>query len=439
VAAKEWREQQRADIEKANAAAGLSPTSSQLDEQLADFQTEAQLKVLGAMQRLANQAVAQYCLDVAADDSTDAKLRRAALAAVALQVAKVPDAADKLVDLFVDEDDATLANGAVRLLANLPRDTLAPLLYKALPKLDWKRRRLAVITLLKVSSTDHVEELLAKLEDVKDFHLAEAISYGAWLAEMKGDVPAAIAKRIEWGPAEARLAAFGYYFANGTRHQMEALEKYGRDPQEIPPCEEEDCEASCAVGSKRRRVSTIGDFVDRCVLPAMERRKKPPASPAAEVEANEKSGSLDGDSKAAQLASELAELDVQTLGALGSGPSGALAPPPASPAGPGSVSVGGAGVAGGTVANASAVVARMKGRFRACYQMGLASKPDLSGSVVLVARIGEQGQVESVSGGGSTLAAIIPCLKAVVQGASFAPPDGGSAVISIPITFVAAE
>jgi hypothetical protein len=103
----------------------------------------------------------------------------------------------------------------------------------------------------------------------------------------------------------------------------------------------------------------------------------------------------------------------------------------------GSAVVGGAGVAGGKVANASSVVARMRGRFRNCYQRGLNNNPEMAGSVSLVARIGPNGEVLSVGGGGSGgLGAIVPCLKAVVRGGGFSPPDGGSAIISIPITFI---
>ncbi|MBI4703125.1 MAG: energy transducer TonB [Deltaproteobacteria bacterium] len=103
----------------------------------------------------------------------------------------------------------------------------------------------------------------------------------------------------------------------------------------------------------------------------------------------------------------------------------------------GSAIVGGAGVSGGNVANASAVVARMRGRFRRCYQQGLAQNPEMQGSVNLVARVGPNGEVLSVGGGGGgSLGGIVPCLKAVVAGAQFAPPDGGGATISIPISFV---
>ena len=103
----------------------------------------------------------------------------------------------------------------------------------------------------------------------------------------------------------------------------------------------------------------------------------------------------------------------------------------------GSAMVGGAGVAGGAVANASSVVARMRGRFRRCYQTGLNSNPEMQGSVTLVAKIGPNGEVRGVSGGGGGgLGAIVPCLKAVVGSGGFAPPDGGGATVTIPITFV---
>ncbi len=215
----------------------------------------------------------------------------------------------------------------------------------------------------------------------------------------------------------------------------------------------------------------------------------------------------ENDAKAAELAATLAELDVQTLGALGGGvategvlgssdvpaglldeagrsamgsgtggPNGlklsgdgtrAVGAPGAggkrslkdigkkrAAGGPGggaesagtakkvkgpkgNVSVGGAGVSGGAVSNASSVVARMKGRFRACYNAGLAGNPEIQGSVMLVAKIGPNGGVRGVGGGGGGLGAIVGCLKGVVASGGFSPPDNGvGATVSIPITFI---
>lgn len=100
----------------------------------------------------------------------------------------------------------------------------------------------------------------------------------------------------------------------------------------------------------------------------------------------------------------------------------------------GTAVVGGTGQSGGNIANANAVVARMRGRFRACYQAGLDADPTLQGSVSLLAKVGQSGEVVSVSGGGG-LAPILPCLKAVVRSGGFSPPEGGMGLVSISIIF----
>lgn len=93
-------------------------------------------------------------------------------------------------------------------------------------------------------------------------------------------------------------------------------------------------------------------------------------------------------------------------------------------------------VAGGTVPGASGTVSRMRGGFRSCYLAGLRKNPTLQGSVTLVAKIGPNGNVMSVSGGGGPLAPITGCLKSIVRSGGFNPPtSGGGAVIAIPITF----
>jgi hypothetical protein len=79
----------------------------------------------------------------------------------------------------------------------------------------------------------------------------------------------------------------------------------------------------------------------------------------------------------------------------------------------------------------------MRARFRHCYEQGLNSNPEMQGSVTLTAKVGPNGEVQSVGGGGGgALGPIVGCLKAVVQGAAFAPPEGGGAIITIPISFV---
>jgi outer membrane biosynthesis protein TonB len=104
----------------------------------------------------------------------------------------------------------------------------------------------------------------------------------------------------------------------------------------------------------------------------------------------------------------------------------------------GSASVGGASVAG-KVGGASRVVARMRAGFRACYNRGLASNPDAAGRVVLKLKIGPGGEVAGVSASasGNLPASVVACLKSRARSGRFEPPEGGSAIVSVPVTFVA--
>src|SRR3954471_823580 len=121
----------------------------------------------------------------------------------------------------------------------------------------------------------------------------------------------------------------------------------------------------------------------------------------------------------------------RTTGTEGTGAGAKVAGPK------GNANVGGANVSGGTVGNASRVVAGMRAGFRACYQRGLAENPDAAGSITLTIRVGAGGEVTGVSGSSGTLpASVVACVKARAQAASFDAPEGGSAVISVPVTFV---
>jgi len=82
-------------------------------------------------------------------------------------------------------------------------------------------------------------------------------------------------------------------------------------------------------------------------------------------------------------------------------------------------------------------VGRLRKKYRACFIDALTKHPDLGGRVTLVVRIGSDGKVLSVGGGGGgKIGPIVGCLKKETAAAQFPPPKAGSAVISIPITFV---
>ena len=121
-----------------------------------------------------------------------------------------------------------------------------------------------------------------------------------------------------------------------------------------------------------------------------------------------------------------------TAGTPGGAGTGAVVSGPKGNATPGS-----AEVRGGSVSNADRVVAGMRAGFRACYNRGLASNPDLQGSVRITAKIGPNGEVLTATPNatGSLGDEVVNCVVRRVQSATFAPPEGGGATIVIPVTF----
>ncbi len=107
-------------------------------------------------------------------------------------------------------------------------------------------------------------------------------------------------------------------------------------------------------------------------------------------------------------------------------------------AGPkGTANIGGHSLSGGAVANANRVVAGMKAGFRNCFNRELAQNPDAQGTIRLTIRVGPGGEVQGVSAAPSgNLGSAVACVKARAQAAQFDAPQGGSAVIVVPVTFV---
>ena len=104
----------------------------------------------------------------------------------------------------------------------------------------------------------------------------------------------------------------------------------------------------------------------------------------------------------------------------------------------GNANVGGASVSGGNVSNAARVVAGMRAGFRACYMRGLNENPDSQGNIRLSIRVGPGGEVTSVTAtpSGTLPASVVSCVQARAKAAQFDPPEGGSAAITVPVTFV---
>jgi hypothetical protein len=83
------------------------------------------------------------------------------------------------------------------------------------------------------------------------------------------------------------------------------------------------------------------------------------------------------------------------------------------------------------------VVRQNFGRFRACYERGLASNPSLAGRVTARFVIDRSGRVSSVANGGSDLpdAGVVGCVVSSFGGLSFPAPENGIVTVSYPISF----
>lgn len=91
----------------------------------------------------------------------------------------------------------------------------------------------------------------------------------------------------------------------------------------------------------------------------------------------------------------------------------------------------------GRVDGAARVVAGLRAGFRHCYLRGLDLSPDAEGRVRLTLRVGPNGEVQSVGAApsGNLPGSMVSCVRARAAGAQFSPPEGGSAVVDVPVIF----
>jgi hypothetical protein len=90
------------------------------------------------------------------------------------------------------------------------------------------------------------------------------------------------------------------------------------------------------------------------------------------------------------------------------------------------------------VSDADRVIAGLRPRFRACYQQGLNSDPSMQGKVVITAKVGPNGEVQSAVPSSNTglSAQVAQCIAGHVSRATFSPPGGSGSTLNIPVTFV---
>jgi hypothetical protein len=147
----------------------------------------------------------------------------------------------------------------------------------------WQLRWVAAGLILKMSETPHVGEFMDKLSVAKNMAMSEPLVYGPLLGELKGSPkPEVLVDKYSTreNPIQARLTALAYYYRHGTKSQLGKVDAFANDRTRVPSCAEDatDCEWECTVQeggtSASKEVATLGDFVNYCVKPAMEKREK---------------------------------------------------------------------------------------------------------------------------------------------------------------------
>jgi hypothetical protein len=87
------------------------------------------------------------------------------------------------------------------------------------------------------------------------------------------------------------------------------------------------------------------------------------------------------------------------------------------------------------VPDADSVIAKNRWRFKGCYDRVVVVDPNAAGTVRVTVRIGEGGEVTSATTSGDAPAALSECVQKAFTAMKFAPPEGGSAQIAVPIVF----
>jgi outer membrane biosynthesis protein TonB len=209
-----------------------------------------------------------------------------------------------------------------------------------------------------------------------------------------------------------------------------------------PPSMSNDHSASLVAKAEQMQMQIlIGLQGGPAVSGALERSNVPPVDLGAVAERNVGAVRSNSDLKtnsggpiAANKSSGLT-----TLGPTKTDGTGSLAGHETATAGPMGIANVGIAVTSTPIANADAVVAGLRGRFRSCYQTGLLGDSTMTGKVVVSARVGPNGEVStadiaSISG---LSPAVGQCIAGVVRRATFAAPSGGgSSTLQIPVTFV---
>lgn len=295
----QWIASTRPRVSRANQTAGLTVSEAQLEKQLSTYQEEELKRVFAAMKFVGQAPSVEYLISYASETTRDEARRVAALAALEGNLdRKSPQHAQAMLSFL--ESDTTpdkLRDVAARRVGELSRDQVAERLYKLLEADRWQLRWTAASLLLQMSEADHVAEFVKALGSVRELAMTEALSYGPLLGGIKGldAKKTALAYASSSEAASVRVSALGYFYRRGDKADLPLLAPFAEDRGRVPPCPKDPktrgdaagCAWTCTISEhgkpQVKQISTIGDFVTYCLVPALETRaaESPSAAPAA--------------------------------------------------------------------------------------------------------------------------------------------------------------
>jgi hypothetical protein len=286
TASPNWIRQKSPGVEAANKASKLAPTPEQFAAQMQQYQEEELLRIFASMKRIAGAPVVDYLLRFVQDKSRSPKLRSGALAALQGHVDRTSAAHAEAVLAVAAAADTPdqVRDVALLRVGEFPRAIVIERLYGLFANDNWKVRWVAAELVLKMSDTSQLRDFFERIGRVDGMAITEPLRYGALIAEMKGpqkpfDVVSSYLGSNH--PVEARATALGYFYNKGTAADLPKLTSLTKDPQKTPTCEKDaqDCEWKCEVAADGKRetkdISTLGEFVEFCVKPAVEKRGTP--------------------------------------------------------------------------------------------------------------------------------------------------------------------
>jgi HEAT repeat protein len=282
VNSEKWIKEKAPGVEAANKASKLNPSPAQFQAQLTKFQEEELSKVFASMKKVGGKPVVAFLLDFAQDKNQDPKRRAAAVAALQGNLDKNNAEHAKAILAIAGASDTpdAVRDIALQRVGELPRPLVIEKLYDLFKDDNWKVRWVAAELVLKMSETPQLPEFFTKISGASNMAITEPLKYGLLIANMKGTpAPAEVAEKYAAsGSVQARLTALGYYYNVGTAADVPKISRYTSDRTATPKCKADakDCDWKCDVqtdkGSETKEVTTLGDFVEHCVKPAMEKR-----------------------------------------------------------------------------------------------------------------------------------------------------------------------